>query len=140
MSRFPWEPDAQLEAMRAEVPRELVAACAGVDAQTILLLGPGDAYVPPRFSVALRVRALEAPQPRGPFDLVVCEHAARSLAPSARAELFVRVAACVRPGGRFALVTGEAVGAQVRALAAAGFDARATWSDGDLAVLAADRR
>jgi hypothetical protein len=138
MDRFGWTPDASLERMRAEVPRELAEACAGVDVQTVLQLGAGEAYTPPRHAVALRAARLDAALPRGPFDLVVCEFAARGLDPSARGDLFVRVAACLRPGGRFVLAASGPVDDQLGALSAAGFDARTAWTEGDLAVIAAD--
>jgi tRNA (cmo5U34)-methyltransferase len=97
--------------------------------------------------------------PSGPFDLVVSALAVHHLDGTAKARLFARVAAAVRPGGRFVLadvvvpddpadvVTPLSEGDdrpstladQLGWLAAAGLDARPVWAERDLAVVRADR-
>lgn len=106
----------------------------------------------------LHVSRLQDPLPAGPFDLVVSALAVHHLDGPAKADLFTRVAAVLRPGGRFIL--GDVVvpddpqdartptnaahdkpsGAreQIGWLHAAGFRARIAWQRHDLVVLAAD--
>ncbi|MEX5712639.1 class I SAM-dependent methyltransferase [Parafrankia sp. FMc6] len=62
----------------------------------------------------LHVSRLQDPLPAGPFDLVVSALAVHHLDGPAKADLFTRVAAVLRPGGRF------------------------VWQRHDLVVLAAD--
>ena len=169
--------------------RELVAATEGVAAEAILELGVGtgetsrrvlDAHPGARLhgldaseemlgaaraalagrAVALERARLEDPLPAGPFDLVVSALAVHHLDGPAKADLFTRVRAVLRPGGRFALADvvvpddprdaviplddgydlPSPVADQLVWLAAAGFDhARVTWRRRDLAVLAAER-
>jgi tRNA (cmo5U34)-methyltransferase len=110
--------------------------------------------------VDLRVAELTDPLPAGPFDLVVSALAVHHLEGHDKAVLFARVAAAVRPGGRFVLgdvvlpedpadgVTPVSDGHdrpstledQLRWLSDAGFDATAVWSEHDLVVVRADRR
>jgi tRNA (cmo5U34)-methyltransferase len=106
----------------------------------------------------LVVSRLEDALPAGPFDLVVSVLAVHHLDSEAKADLFRRVAAVLRRGGRFVL--GDAVvpdspedavisltegfdlpdpvDAQVAWLRDAGLAARAEWADRDLAVLVAE--
>jgi tRNA (cmo5U34)-methyltransferase len=109
--------------------------------------------------VDLRVADLADPLPDGPFDLVVSALAVHHLDGPAKAALFARVAAVLRPGGRFVLgdvvvpvdpadaVTPlsedfdrpSTVAEQLGWLEAAGLDATAVWFERDLAVVQADR-
>ena len=106
----------------------------------------------------LRVSRLQDPLPEGAFDLVVSALAVHHLDGAGKADLFVRVADRLRPGGRFVLgdvvvpddpadvvtpIDGvydqpSAIGDQVRWLAAAGLDAEVVWARRDLAVIVAD--
>jgi tRNA (cmo5U34)-methyltransferase len=107
----------------------------------------------------LRVARLEDPLPEGPFDLVVTALAVHHLDGAGKADLFARVAARLRPGGRFVLadlvvpadpadVVTEIDGVydrpssladQLTWLGQAGLDARVVWSERDLAVVVAER-
>jgi tRNA (cmo5U34)-methyltransferase len=101
------------------------------------------------------VRSLEEPLPDGPFDLVVSALAVHHLDAAAKRDLFARVPAALRPGGRFVLgdvvVADEVVAPltegydlpdraedQLEWLRAAGFDARLEWAVQDLALLVGD--
>ena len=106
----------------------------------------------------LRVSRLEDALPEGTFDLVVSALAVHHLDGAVKADLFVRVAARLRPGGRFVLgdvvvpddpadvvtpIDGvydqpSTVDDQVRWLAAAGFSAEVVWARQDLCVIVAD--
>jgi tRNA (cmo5U34)-methyltransferase len=106
----------------------------------------------------LRVGRLEDPLPEGDFDLVVSALAVHHLDGEGKADLFARVAAHLRRGGRFVLgdvvipdnpadvvtpIDGvydqpSTVEDQLRWLAAAGLDAHVVWSRQDLAVIVAD--
>jgi tRNA (cmo5U34)-methyltransferase len=108
----------------------------------------------------LRLARLEEPLPEGPFDLVVSALAVHHLRGDAKRDLFQRVAAVIRPGGRFVLgdfVVPErpedavieadpamdfpsSVPEQLAWLDEAGFDAEATYVRPDLAVLVATAR
>jgi tRNA (cmo5U34)-methyltransferase len=103
---------------------------------------------------------LEDALPSGPFDLVVSAFAVHHLPSEAKADLFERVAAVLRPSGRFVLcdvvIPEQPVEApvpleagfdlpdsardQLRWLADAGFDASIVLAEGDVAILQADRR
>ncbi len=109
--------------------------------------------------VDLVVADLTDPLPAGPFDLVVTALAVHHLDGPGKAELFARVAAALRPGGRFVLgdvvVPADPADAvipltagydqpsgldeQLGWLRAAGLAAAAVWTERDLAVIAADR-
>jgi len=111
-----------------------------------------------RISADLRVSRLEDPLPEGDFDLVVSALAVHHLDGPGKADLFARVAARLRPGGRFVLgdvvvpddpadlvtpIDGaydqpNTIDDQVRWLAAAGLDAKVVWTRQDLAVIVAD--
>jgi tRNA (cmo5U34)-methyltransferase len=108
----------------------------------------------------LRVGRLEDPLPAGTYDLVVSALAVHHLDDQAKADLFARVAAQLRPGGRFVLADvvipvdpgdivtpidddgydkPSPVADQIRWLLSAGFSPRVAWTNRDLAVIAADR-
>lgn len=113
-----------------------------------------------RFSGAdLRVGRLEDPLPEGTFDLVVSALAVHHLDDECKADLFRRVGAQLRPGGRFVLADlvvpddpADAVtpiddhgydkpsplADQLEWLEAAGFSPRVFWADHDLVVISAD--
>lgn len=102
---------------------------------------------------------LAGPLPDGPFDLVVSAFAVHHLRSEDKADLFRRIAAVLRPGGRFVLcdvvVPTEPVATpvpledgvdlpdpladQLAWLDDAGFAAAAIHQDGDLAIIRADR-
>ncbi|HKX14788.1 MAG TPA: class I SAM-dependent methyltransferase [Propionibacteriaceae bacterium] len=106
----------------------------------------------------LRVSRLEDPLPQGDFDLVVSALAVHHLDGAGKADLFARIAARLRPGGRFVLgdvvapedpadvvtpIDGvydqpSTIDDQLRWLAAAGLDAEVVWARRDLAVIVAD--
>lgn len=108
----------------------------------------------------LRVQHLEDPLPAGPFELAFSALAVHHLDAAGKQDLFGRVAAVLVPGGRFVLADvivpadlGRAqiplsqdfdrpdrLDDQLTWLAAAGFEAQATWVVDDLAVIAADLR
>jgi tRNA (cmo5U34)-methyltransferase len=110
-------------------------------------------------AVELRIADLLDPLPAGPFDLVVSALAVHHLDGPGKAELFRRIAAVLRPGGRFVLgdlviPEGDAravapltddhdkpstVGQQVQWLADAGLVAQVCWQGDDLAIFVADR-
>jgi len=103
----------------------------------------------------LLVQRIEDPLPPGPFDLVFSALAVHHLDADGKRELFDRVAAVLRPGGRFVLgdvvvperpedaVTPitpdydlpERVADLLAWLEGAGFRATASWAERDLAVL-----
>lgn len=107
----------------------------------------------------LRVARLEDPLPEGPFDLVVTALAVHHLDGAGKADLFARVAARLRPGGRFVIadlvvpadpadVVTEIDGVydrpssladQLTWLERAGLDAAVVWAERDLAVVVAER-
>jgi tRNA (cmo5U34)-methyltransferase len=105
----------------------------------------------------LRVSRLQDLLPEGNFDLVVSALAVHHHDDAAKADLFARAAARLRPGGRFVLghlvvpddpadvVTPidvhdqpSTVDDQLRWLAAAGFQAEVVWPRHDLCVIVAD--
>lgn len=172
-----------------ELQDRVAAATVGVDARRILELGVGTgetarrlldshprvrltgidasaamlerarAELPAERIDALAVSRLEDALPAGPFDLVVSTLVVHHLDAAGKQDLFRRVAAVLRPGGRFVL--GDVVVPdrpedavtpltpdfdlpdraqhQLAWLDAAGFDARLVWSRGDLALLAGER-
>jgi len=109
--------------------------------------------------VELRTGRLEDPLPPGPFDLAVSALAVHHLDEAGKADLFARVAAALRPGGRFVLADvvvpddptdavvplspdydlPSPVADQLEWLRGAGLDPTVTWRERDLAVIAADR-
>ena len=106
----------------------------------------------------LRMQDLRDPLPEGPFDLVFSSLAVHHLDGAGKADLFVRVAAALAPGGRFVLADvivpddpadvvtpledgfdlPDSVDDQLRWLRDAGLAARVSWQSRDLAVLVAD--
>jgi tRNA (cmo5U34)-methyltransferase len=129
------------------------AALAGIDASADMLAA-ARARLP---GADLREARLEDPLPPGPFDVVFSVLAIHHLDGPGKAALFERVAAVLRPGGRF--VIGDVVvppdpadavtplsdgydmpsrvDEQLAWLAAAGFSASVVWSVRDLAVISA---
>jgi len=109
--------------------------------------------------VRLEVGRIEQPLPGGPFDLVVSALAVHHLDAPAKAALFGRVAAALRPGGRFVLADvvvpddpadavtpidpgydlPSGIGEQLEWLGAAGFDAAVRWQRRDLVVIVGER-
>jgi tRNA (cmo5U34)-methyltransferase len=105
----------------------------------------------------LRVARVQDPLPEGPFELIFSALTVHHLEPAEKADLFRRIAAVIRAGGRFVLgdvviperpedaVTPltngfdlpDPVGDQLQWLAAAGFEPRVTWAWKDLAVISA---
>jgi len=102
---------------------------------------------------------LGEPLPDGPFDLVVSALAVHHLDGPGKAALFADVAACLAPGGRFAMadvIVPEApvelpspldpaidlpdrLGDLLAWLRDAGLEPAVRWAEGDLAVVAASR-
>jgi len=129
------------------------ARLVGIDASAEML---AEARLP---GAELTVARLEDPLPRGPFDLVVSCLAVHHLDGAGKRDLFRRIAEALADGGR--LVLGDVIvpadpadavtpctpdfdlpdrlDDQLAWLADAGFDARATWVRGDLAVVRATR-
>lgn len=165
-----------------ELQRRVAEAAAGLAARRILDLGAGTGETSRALRTAYpdtpivavdvsegmlgrldvpgverRVARLQDPLPDGGFDLVVSVLAVHHLDPLEKRDLFARINAALRPGGRFVLgdvVIAETVVApltvgydkpdraadQLAWLAAAGFDAELLWEHDDLTVIAADRR
>jgi tRNA (cmo5U34)-methyltransferase len=170
-----------------ELQRETARATAGLRAERILELGVGTGETARRVlelhpgaslvgldssapmlarareelpAADLRVARLEDPLPDGPFDLVVSTLAVHHLDSAGKADLFHRIAAVLRPGGRFVLADvvvperpedaviectpgfdlPDPVPLQLEWLRAAGFEAQVVWQRQDLAVLRATRR
>jgi tRNA (cmo5U34)-methyltransferase len=140
------------ETARRVVAEHPDAGLVGVDSSEAML-----AEVPATLGAELRVADLADALPAGPFDLVVSALAVHHLEAAGKADLFRRVAAVLRLGGRFVLAdvvvperpedaitpisenydfpdrTDDLLGW----LRDAGFDARVTWAERDLAVIAA---
>jgi tRNA (cmo5U34)-methyltransferase len=111
------------------------------------------------YDVRLHVADLLDELPAGPFDLVTSALAIHHLDGPGKATLFGRVAAVLRPGGRFVLADvvipvdaastvidlddsydkPSTVAEQVGWLAAAGLAPAVVWQEEDLALLTADR-
>lgn len=108
----------------------------------------------------LRVARLQDNLPEGPYDLVFAALTVHHLDSGQKADLFHRVAAVMRPDGRFVLgdvvVPGrdehavtplsegfdlpDSLEDQLEWLTAAGFDPRVTWAWKDLAVISASSK
>jgi tRNA (cmo5U34)-methyltransferase len=187
MSQYHFDPDTYAENMYEDIPvfddlQEATAEATGSGAGDILELGVGTGEtakrVLPRHRGArlvgideseamlaaadiegdLRVSRLQDPLPDGPFDLVVSCLAIHHLDSEGKRDLFRRIAAVLRPGGRFVLadvvvpeveedaVTPTTPGfdlpdpldAQLVWLREAGFEPETTWTWRDLAVVRAD--
>jgi tRNA (cmo5U34)-methyltransferase len=139
--------------------RQPRAAIVLVDASERMLRAARTALPAARIE-AVRVQRLEAALPPGPFDLVVSALAIHHLTSADKRDLFGRIAAVLRPGGRFVLADvvvprdGEPtpfpsdpgfdqpdpLDDQLAWLAEAGLETRVIWSRDYLAVLQADRR
>jgi tRNA (cmo5U34)-methyltransferase len=137
--------------------RHPAARAVGVDESPGMLQAARSRLAP--YEVELVVADLSDPLPDGPFDLVVSALAVHHLDGPGKAGLFRRVAAALRPGGRFVLgdvvlpddpadaVTPisddydkpSSVADQVRWLGEAGFGVAVVWSEQDLAVMVAQR-
>lgn len=144
------------ETARAVLERHTGAALVGIDASAEML-AVARSQVPGALFVESR---LEDPLPPGPFDLVVSAFAIHHLDGDGKADLFRRIAAEIRSGGRFvlldvvvpsepipnpiALETGvdipSPIDAQLRWLSAAGFEPEVVVEHADLAILAGTRR
>jgi tRNA (cmo5U34)-methyltransferase len=127
------------------------ARLVGIDASAEML---AEADLP---DAELRVARLEDPLPDGPFDLVVSCLAIHHLDGAGKQDLFGRIAAVLAGSGTFVLADvivpedpadavtpctpdfdlPDRLDDQLEWLAAAGFDAEATWVRGDLAVVRA---
>jgi trans-aconitate methyltransferase len=106
----------------------------------------------------LHVTRLQDELPRGPFELIVSALGIHHLDGPGKADLFARVAQALSPGGRFIIgdvivpedpgdvvtpIDGvhdkpSTIAEQLGWLAAAGFAARVSWVERDLAVLVGD--
>jgi tRNA (cmo5U34)-methyltransferase len=188
VTQFHFDPSTYLENIRADIPvfdelqAETARATEGIAAEDILELGVGTGVtakrvlaVHPRAQLVgideseamlaeadvagdLRVSRLEDPLPEGPFDLVVSCLAIHHLDAEGKRDLFRRIAAVMKPGGRFVVadvvvpereedaVTPTTPGfdrpdpldAQLEWLREAGFAPETTWTWKDLAVVRAD--
>jgi tRNA (cmo5U34)-methyltransferase len=188
VTQFHFDPSTYLENMRADIPvfdklqEETARATEGVAARDILELGVGTGMTAKRVLAVhpkaklvgideseamlaeadvagdLRVSRLEDPLPEGPFDLVVSCLAIHHLDADGKRDLFRRIAAVLKPGGRFVLadvvvpdreedaVTPTTPGfdrpdplaAQLEWLRETGFAPETTWTWKDLAVVRAD--
>jgi tRNA (cmo5U34)-methyltransferase len=127
------------------------ARLVGIDASAEML---AEADLP---DAELRVARLEGPLPDGPFDLVVSCLAIHHLDGAGKQDLFGRIAAVLAGSGTFVLADvivpedpadavtpctpdfdlPDRLDDQLEWLAAAGFDAEATWVRGDRAVVRA---
>ncbi len=165
---------------------QVAQATTGDDVHTVLDLAPGPARRPRPCSTSIRrrrligvdesepmleharallpdatllVRRLEDSLPAGPFDVITSVLAIHHLDEPAKADLFRRVAAALRNGGRFVfgdVITPErpedavspihrpydrpsSLSDQLEWLRAAGLGPSVVWRSKDLAVVAADR-
>jgi tRNA (cmo5U34)-methyltransferase len=145
------------ETLAAVLALHPAARAVGVD-ESEGMLGAARARFPEAV-VELRVAGLTDPLPAGPFDLVVSALAVHHLEGRDKADLFVRIGASLRSGGRFVLgdvvvpldpadaVTPVSDGYdrpslladQLDWLATAGFAADEVWRERDLVVVRADR-
>lgn len=129
----------------------------GIDASADMLAAAEQALDPER--TELRQNRLEHPLPHGPFDLVMSTLAVHHLDGPGKADLFARIAAVLRPGGRFVLGdlvvpadpadvvtpidwiddTPSSLDAQLTWLVEAGLTPHAHWQHRDLAVVVANK-
>lgn len=143
------------ETARRVLARHPDAALVGIDASEAMLSRAQDVLP----GADLRVARLEDPLPDGPFDLVVSALVVHHLSGPEKANLFARVAAALRPGGRLVLadvvvpddpadvvtpVDGtfdvpSTVDEQLAWLRDVGIEPRVAWAHRDLAVLVAAR-
>ena len=145
------------ETLAHVLERQAVVRAVGIDRSEGMLAAAHERLA--SLPVELHVADLADPLPDGPFDLVVSALAVHHLDGPAKADLFERVAAALRPGGRFVLgdvvmpedpadavtpLTPEhdrpsTLAEHMAWLADAGFDARVVWTERDLVVVRADR-
>lgn len=129
----------------------------GVDASSEMLAAAEATLDPDR--TQLQSGRLEEPLPDGPFDLVMSMLAVHHLDGSGKADLFVRVASVLEPGGRFVLGdlvvpadpadvvtpidwiddTPSSLDEQLTWLAEAGLTTHVHWQHRDLAVVVAQK-
>ena len=146
------------ETSRRVLDRHPGARLIGIDESEEMLAAAGAALRDR--DVDLRAGRLQDPLPPGPFDLAVSAFAVHHLDARGKADLFARAAAALVPGGRFVLADvvvpadpadaltpldagfdlPDSVPDQLQWLAEAGFEAWATWSRRDMAVIRADLR
>jgi len=144
------------ETARRVLARHPGARLVGMDESEEMLAAAGAALADA--DVDLRRGRFQDPLPPGPFDLVVSVFAIHHLDAPGKADLFARLAAVLVPGARFVFADvvvpedpadavtpldagydlPDTVPDQLRWLADAGFDARATWARRDVAVIRAD--
>ena len=145
------------ETTRRLLARHPQASVVGIDSSEPMLAAARAALPPQR--VQLHVARLEDPLPPGPFDLVASALAIHHLEHGDKADLFCRVAAVLRPGGRFVLADVVApldpanavttltpdfdrpspVADQLEWLSECDLNPRVTFSVRDLAVIAAEK-
>jgi tRNA (cmo5U34)-methyltransferase len=145
------------ETLAAVLAQHPAARAVGVDMNEGMLGEARARFAPGQ--VDLRVAGLADALPAGPFDLVVSALAVHHLEGPDKADLFTRIGASLRSGGRFVLgdvvipldpadaVTPVTDGYdrpsrladQLEWLAAAGFVAAEVWRERDLVVVRADR-
>ena len=145
------------ETLARVLPRHPSARVIGVD-ESDGMLGVARSRLED-YDVTLQVADLLDELPPGPFDLVVSALAVHHLDGPGKATLFGRIAAVLRPGGRFILadviLPGDAssaviplsdgwdkpstVAEQVGWLGDAGLDVTVAWQEADLALFVADR-
>lgn len=133
------------------------ASLVGLDASPDMLASASAVLI--ERPVELRGGRLEDQLPLGPFDLVTSALTVHHLDRPAKAHLFQRIHQVLRAGGRFVLADvvipsdpatattpldpGEdlpdTIADQIAWLTRAGFAAKTTWSEGDFAVLEAQR-
>jgi tRNA (cmo5U34)-methyltransferase len=144
------------ETARRLLERHPDARLIGIDVSERMLAVARDAL--PSERAELRAAPIEDPLPDGPFDLVASALCVHHLSGPAKADLFARVLAVLRPGGRFVLADvvlpddpadarapltpgfdrPSPLADQLRWLDDVGFDAKVVWADKDLAVVVAD--
>ncbi len=143
------------ETARRVLPRHPDAQLVAIDSSAEML-ERAHAVVP---QADLRLAALQDPLPEGPFDLVVSALAVHHLDGPGKRDLFERIAAVLRPGGRFVLADvvvperdedvvtpidweydlPDRADDQLEWLRDAGLEAELLWSEKDLAVVRATR-
>jgi tRNA (cmo5U34)-methyltransferase len=144
------------ETARRVLQRHPAATLIGIDASEEMLVAAREAL--DGHAVRLHAGRLEDALPPGLFDLVLTALAVHHLDAAGKADLFARIAAVLRPGGRFVLADvvvpddpadavtpldpgydlPDTVTDQLRWLAEAGLEPRTTWASGDVAVIAAE--
>jgi len=145
------------ETLARVLARHPGARAVGVDESAGMLEAAGTRLA--QYDTVLHIGDLLDALPEGPFDLCVSALAVHHLDGVGKSELFGRLAAVLRPGGRFVLgdvvVPEDAadpvtplsddydkpstVAEQVRWLGEAGFTVEVVWQEQDLAVFVADR-